>query len=645
MGRRAVDTRKYNKIGTRRMFGRILIVFFLIIIGTIILVGRILFLNKDKGNAYEKKVLSQQSYRSNEINYKRGDITDRNGNKLAISRKVYDLVLDPVLILTKNTKGEEDFVEPTAAALKKVFGISEEKFRKIINKNSGIQYYVMQKYKGLSKDKVKKFRELAEKNKKIKGVTFDERYERYYPYETAASKVIGFCSKENIGIWGIENQYNEQLSGENGRRYGYFDSNLELVETVKEAVNGNSVVSTIDVNVQGILERHMREFQERVGSLNMGCIIMNPQNGEIYAMSSYPEYDLNNPWELSVVYSDKEIKKMKDEEKSVALNQIWRNFCISDAFEPGSTYKPVTVAACLDEGVTNPKRGYVCDGFQQVAEHKIKCTGFSKGGHGTINICQSLMESCNDVMMQLGADLGGAKFLNYNKDFGFGQKTGIDLPGEAAGGVFTKDTLHSVELATSSFGQGQTVTMIQLAAAFSAVINGGNYYEPHVVKEITSESGALISSKDNALVRKVITESTSDKIRNYLYKTVEEGTANPAAVPGYEIGGKTGTAEKHPTGRGNYLLSFAGFTPVEHPKVMIYVVVDEPHVKDQAHSIYATEFSSKVMKEILPLLGIYQSDDIKKKDKTKATDIKIPSTREVPKGGFSDEEYKVAISN
>ncbi len=645
MGRRAVDTRKYNKIGTRRMFGRILIVFFLIIIGTMILVGRILFLNKDKGNVYEKKVLSQQSYRSNEINYKRGDITDRNGNKLAISRKVYDLVLDPVLILTKNTKGEEDFVEPTAAALKKVFGISEEKFRKIINKNSGIQYYVMQKYKGLSKDKVKKFRELAEKNKKIKGVTFDERYERYYPYETAASKVIGFCSKENIGIWGIENQYNEQLSGENGRRYGYFDSNLELVETVKEAVNGNSVVSTIDVNVQGILERHMREFQERVGSLNMGCIIMNPQNGEIYAMSSYPEYDLNNPWELSVVYSDKEIKKMKDEEKSVALNQIWRNFCISDAFEPGSTYKPVTVAACLDEGVTNPKRGYVCDGFQQVAEHKIKCTGFSKGGHGTINICQSLMESCNDVMMQLGADLGGAKFLNYNKDFGFGQKTGIDLPGEAAGGVFTKDTLHSVELATSSFGQGQTVTMIQLAAAFSAVINGGNYYEPHVVKEITSESGALISSKDNALVRKVITESTSDKIRNYLYKTVEEGTANPAAVPGYEIGGKTGTAEKHPTGRGNYLLSFAGFTPVEHPKVMIYVVVDEPHVKDQAHSIYATEFSSKVMKEILPLLGIYQSDDIKKKDKTKATDIKIPSTREVPKGGFSDEEYKVAISN
>ncbi len=642
MGRRAVDTRKYNKIGTRRMFGRILIVFFLVTAATVILVGRILYLNKNKGTAYEKKALSQQSYRSNEINYKRGDIIDRNGNKLAVSRKVYDLVLDPVLILTKNTKGKEAFVEPTGAALKKVFGISESKFQNILKKNSGIQYYVMKKYKGLSKDRVKEFEEMAEEDDLIKGVTFDERYERYYPYATAASKVIGFCSKENIGIWGIENQYNDQLSGENGRRYGYFDSNLDLVETVKEPVNGNCIVSTIDVNVQGILERRMKEFQERIGSLNMGCIIMNPQNGEIYAMSSYPEYDLNDPWELSVVYSEKEIKKMTEKEKSVALNQIWRNFCISDAFEPGSTFKPITVAACLDEGVTNPKRGYVCDGFQQVAEHKIKCTGYAKGGHGTINICQALMESCNDVMMQLGAKLGRTKFVDYNNDFGFGQKTGIDLPGEASGGVFTKDTMHSVELATSSFGQGQTVTMIQLAAAFSAVINGGNYYEPHILKEINSDTGALVSSKDNSLVRKVITESTSDKIRTYLQKTVEEGTANPAAVPGYKIGGKTGTAEKHPVGRGNYLLSFAGFTPIEHPEVVIYVVVDEPHVKDQAHSIYATEFSSQVMKEILPLLGLYQSDDVKKKDKTKATDIKIPSTKEVPKGGFSDEEYKVA---
>lgn len=184
---------------------------------------------------------------------------------------------------------------------------------------------------------------------------FEERYERYYPYSTVASKVIGFCSSEDTGIWGIENQYNSHLSGTNGRRYGYFNSELELVETVKNPINGNNIVTTLDANVQGILERRMKEFQEKTGSLNMGCIIMNPQNGEIYAMSSYPEYDLNNPRDLSVLYSQEEIEKMSDKKKSKELNKLWRNFCISDAFEPGSTFKPVTVAACLDEGVTNPK--------------------------------------------------------------------------------------------------------------------------------------------------------------------------------------------------------------------------------------------------------------------------------------------------
>ena len=637
MSRRAVDTRKQNKIGTRRLFSRILIVFMMIVVVAIVLVCRILQLNRDKGSAYEKKVLSQQSYRSNEINYKRGDIVDRNGNKLALSKKVYDLVLDPVLILA-----EEDYRASTAVALEKVFGLKESKLSEILTDYSQSQYYVMDEYKGVSKTKVKEFKELAANDRNIKGVTFEERFERYYPYSTVASKIIGFCSSENVGIWGIENQYNEELTGVNGKRYGYFDSDLELIETVKEPENGNNIVSTIDVNVQGILERHMNEFQEETGSKNMGCIIMNPQNGEIYAMSSYPEYDLNNPRDLSVMYSQKKINKMTDEEKSNALNQLWRNYCISDAFEPGSTFKPITVAACLDEGAASAKKSYMCDGYEVINGVRIKCVGYYNGGHKHINVCESLMVSCNDVMMQIAAQMGTNTFVDYVNNFGFGRKTGIDLPGEGLGGVFTKETMHEIELATSSFGQGQTVTMIQLAAAFSAVINGGNYYEPHVVKEINSDSGALVSSKENALVRKVTTESTSAKIRNYMFKTVESGTASPAAVAGYEIGGKTGTAEKHPTGLGNYLVSFAGFTPIDEPEVMIYVVIDEPNVEDQAHSTYATEFSSEVMKEILPLLGLYQSDDTKKKDRTKATDITIPSTKEVPEGGYSDKEYPVA---
>ena len=637
MRRKAVDTRKYNKVGTRKTFGRILMTFVLIAAAALGLLGRIVYLNRTKGNAYEKKVLAQQSYSSKEISYRRGDITDRNGNKLATSKKVYDLVMDPLLIRT-----DGQYVEATASALEKVFGISRKRFDRILEKQGSSHYYVMEKYKGVSREKVKDFNELQEKDNKIKGVTFDERYERYYPYATAASKIVGFCASDNQGIWGIENQYNSELSGVNGRRYGYYDSSLNLVETVKEASNGNDIVSTIDVNVQGILERHMNDFQKRVGSKNMGCIIMNPQNGEIYAMSSYPEYNLNDPRDLTVAYDKDEIKKMSEKERSDAMNQLWRNYCISDAFEPGSTFKPMTVAACLDEGVTNGKKTYYCNGYQKVNGVQIKCVSYSKGGHGAETICKALMDSCNDALMQLGADLGRSKFIDYVNDFGFGRKTGIDLPGEAAGGVFTKDTMHNTELATSSFGQGQTVTMIQLAAAFSSVINGGNYYEPHVVKEVKSDSGAVVSAKENTLVRRVLTESTSKKLRSYLQKTVEEGTASPAQVKGYEFGGKTGTAEKHPTGRGNYLVSFAGFTPVDKPEVMVYVVIDEPQVEDQAHSTPATEFSSEVMKEVLPLLGLYQSEDVKKKDKVKAADIQIPSVQEVPEGGYANGDYKVA---
>ncbi len=639
MRRRAVDTRQQNKVGTRRMFFRILLAFCLIVLISFGLVGRVVYLNEKKGASYEKRVLSQRSYSSNEINYRRGDIVDRNGNKLASSKKTYDLVLDPVLILS-----DENYVADTGKALEKVFDISRAKFEKILQQQSSLQYYVMQDYKGLTKDVVKKFQALGEKNKNIKGVTFDERYERYYPYSTVGSKIIGFCSTENKGIWGIENRYDSELSGINGRKYGYFNSNLDLVETLKEPVNGNKIISTMDVNVQGILERHMNEFQKSTGSKNMGCIIMNPQNGEIYAMSSYPEFNLNDPRDLSVLYSKEEIERMSDKKKTEALNALWRNFCISDAYEPGSTFKPMVIAACLDEGVTNGKRSYVCDGSQKVGGVEIKCVAHDRGGHGTLTICGALMESCNDVLMQLGADLGRERFLGYVNNFGFGRKTEIDLPGEAAGGVFTTNTMHSVELATSSFGQGQTVTMIQLAAAFSSVINGGNYYEPHVVREIDSDSGAVVSAKEDMLVRRVVTEESSRKIRQYLYKTVEEGTASPAQVPGYQVGGKTGTAEKHPTGRGNYLVSFAGFTPIDKPEVMIYMVIDEPHVEDQAHSYYATELSSDIMKEVLPLLGVYQSADTKKKDKTKAADIQIPSTKEAPEGGFASKDYSVAES-
>lgn len=642
MSRKAVDTRKRVRVAKPFVFARLLFVFGLILLAGIALVVRIAYLNKNKGDAYERKVLAQQSYASNVLPYKRGDIVDRNNNKLATSVKVYNLILDPVQILS-----DEKYIKPTIKALVDVFGLKEEEIKKILDKNSQVQYYVMKEYKGLKSTYVEKFEKLQKKDKNIKGVWFEEEYVRKYPYSSVGSNVIGFCTSDNTGSWGIENYYNSSLNGVTGRRYGYFDADLNLVKTVKPATNGNTIVSSIDVNIQGILEQHMKKFLKDVGALNMGCIIMNPNNGEIYAMASNKQYDLNNPRDLTGFYPQKKIDKMSDKDKMDALSKIWRNFCISDAYEPGSTFKPFTVCAALDEGITNTKRTYLCDGGQDVNGTYIKCVAHGIGGHGQINICQSLMKSCNDVMMQLGADMGKDTFLEYVNTFGFGARTGIDLPGEAVGGIFTKDTMHSVELATSSFGQGQTVTMIQMAAGFSALVNGGNYYEPHVVKEIDSESGAVVSVNDDKLVKRVITEKTSKLLRNYLYKTVEEGTAVPAQVEGYTVGGKTGTAQKHPVGHGNYLVSFIGCTPVKKPEVVIYTVIDEPKVEDQAHSTPATEFSSQVLTDILPMLGIYPDKKDSKKV-TSDTNIKLPSTKkgnkylEEPEGGAIDKDYKVA---
>lgn len=638
MSRRMKKKNKKEQIRSTRMMNfRILIVFGAIVVLCLCLIGRLIRLKQQRGKQYERKVLSQQSYVNNTIAARRGDILDRNGNKLASSNKVYNLILDPQLILTNDA-----YLEPTAKAVEELVGLEREELEEIVKKYPNQRYHIVSEYKGLQGEVKEKFEKEAAKNKLIKGVWFEEEYVRKYPYSTVGSGVIGFCSTDNRGIWGIENQYDATLTGSSGKSYGYYDSDLNLVQTVKDAVNGNKLISTIDVNIQGIVEQHIQRFGKETGSENLGVIIMNPKNGEIYAMASAPGFDLNHPNDLSALYSESEISALSEKQKAEVLNNIWRNYCISDSFEPGSTFKPITVAACLDEGTTTPSKTYFCDGAQKVADANIKCVAYSKGGHGTLNICQALMESCNDALMQMGADLGGKKFLQYVNAFGFGRKTGIDLPGEATGSIFTEETLRSTQLATSSFGQSQTVTMIQMAAAFSAVINGGNYYEPHVVKEIQSESGAVLETMDNALIRKVITEKSSERIRDYLFKTVEEGTAAPAKVKGYEIAGKTGTAEKIPRKHKNYLVSFIGFTPVEDPELVIYTVIDQPHVQDQAHSTFATELSSKILQDILPLLGIYKSSG---RDNSNIT---LPSTKngnqlpEAPEGGFSDKDYGTA---
>lgn len=586
---------------TYKMQASLLLVFCIVVVCFVLLLIRLIKINTDNDGTYERRVLSQQTYVSNAIPYKRGDILDRNNTKLATSEKVYNMILDPVTMLEK-----EDYREPTIAALSECFGITAQEINTILAEKAESRYVIMKDYKGLEYEEVSIFEAKEAENKNIQGVWFEEEYVRRYPLSNVASNIVGFTQKgnANIGNWGIEEYYNEELSGNNGREYGYFDSELNLERNVKPAVNGYNIISTIDANVQAIVEKHVEKYLNETGAANMAVLLMNPQNGEIYSMVSNYSFDLNNPRDLSTFYTEEELEAMTEVEYSAALSKMWRNYCISDAYEPGSTFKPFTVATALDEALATEKSTYECVGKAEVAGRKIKCNAT----HNVISLEESLMYSCNVAMMDIVEIMGRTTFSEYMLLYGFGQKTGVDLPGESSGIVYSEDKLNPVELATSSFGQSNTVTMMQMAAGFSSLINGGKYYKPHIVKQIENDSGAVVEEMEPILVKETVSRETSDKIRKYLYATVENGTAAPAGVAGYEIGGKTGTAEKQPRGEGKYLVSFLGFTPVEEPKVVVYVIIDEPNEEEQDHSSYATNFASQMMEEVLPFLGVYPSE-------------------------------------
>ena len=382
------------------------------------------------------------------------------------------------------------------------------------------------------------------------------------------------------------------------------------METViKSPENGNTIVSTIDVNIQKTVEKYIDEWMNGIGSETAAVLVMDPNNGEILAMGSNRRFDLNNPRDLSVMYTEAQIAAMTESEKTEAWNQMWRNFVVSDSFEPGSPAKPLTLAACLEEGVVGKYETFVCDGGQHVGGYNIRCV--SRLGHGTIDLTQSIMKSCNDVMMQISARLGIQKFAEYQMAFGFGQKTGIDLPGEAdtTNLIFSADRMGPTDLACNSFGQTYNCTMIQMAAALSSIINGGSYYEPHVVKQILNEQGAVVKKVEPNLVRETVSQATSDFVINAMFQTVDhqDGTGKAGRVAGYKVGGKTGTAQKLPRSANNYLLSFAGFAPADDPQVLVYVVVDTPHLpgKEQAHSTFATEIFQKILADILPYMNVF----------------------------------------
>ena len=662
----ALLTRKINS----KMRMKLVWLFGIVVLAFVGLGIRITVINASQGKQYSKQVLSQsqQKYDSRVIPFKRGDITDRNGVVLATSEKVYKVILDCKVVNTK-----EEYVEPTIKALVDVLGLDEETIREKLEDETtkSSQYQILQSnvsinqkkafedYTDVSSDEAKETltkEEIAERSN-VKGVWFEEDYRRVYPLNSTASHLVGFTYTGNTADWGIEGYYSSTLNGVNGRQFGYYNSDDDVEQTIIDPVNGNSVQSTIDLNIQQVVEKYIDKFMTGMangprgeqGAANVGVVVANPKNGEILAMATDNPYDLNNPRDLTPYYSDEEIQKMKDKDGGTmlkALYGIWQNYCISDAFEPGSTVKPLTIGAALDADVVQPTDTFVCDGYQKFGDTMIRCSIYPRA-HGTETLSDLIKHSCNDGLMQIGALLGPEEFLKYQKIFNFGSTTGIDLPGEATGILHSEENLSSgsTELASASVGQGYTCTMIQEIAAICSAINGGYYYQPHVVSKIMNEDGDVIKDIQPVVTKQTVSSDVSALIRQYMGAVMEsDGTGATAKVDGYSMGGKTGTAQKYPREDKKYLVSFIGFAPLDDPQVVVYVVVDEPNAESQADSLYAQYLYKGIMTEILPYLNIFQDEEVTDKTNAKMSYLEELINQKVESTGQSDSADDTATA-
>lgn len=652
--------RRQTKILPFYMQEKLMVGFVFLILLFAVLSSVIFGMVRKNSEEYSRIVLGQRQsgYGSRSIQARRGDILDRNGTILATSEKVYNLIVDPRAITSRS---DDRYEKAVVDALREYFKGDErvdtvssllEEQKKLSAGKKSAYFKFKEDMSFDEKDAFQKF--MDEKNAayrksgnkyEIKGLSFEDKYKRSYPYKELACNVIGFSSQDNSGgTGGVEQYYNNDLIGTNGREYGYLDSDTKLQSVIREASDGDSIVTTLNFNIQRTAEKYLQEWQkEDVGSKMAAAIVMNPKNGEILAMASTNQFDLNHPRELdktlypdtllneygkkealakykrehdgkeisedalSTVYTPEEISSLGAQ---VAWNQMWRNVAVSDTYEPGSTAKPFTIAGALEENAIVPSTQFTCDGYIKISDgvHTWTIRCHKRDGHGTLDAEQALMQSCNVYLMDTAFQEGAENFVKYQHIFGFGEKTGIDLPGEADTKdlIYTADTLGKTSLATNSFGQNYNVSMIQMAAGFSSIVNGGSYYKPHVVKQILNANGTVIKDVEPELVRVTNSKSTSDFLKEALYQTVEQGTGRPAKIQGYHVGGKTGTAQKLPRSEKNYLVSFCGFAPVEDPELLVYVIVDTPNLEGeaQASASFATKIEQKIMKDALQFLNI-----------------------------------------
>lgn len=634
--------KKRNKFSIK-MQKKLVVLFGLVLLAFTGLSIRLIWLTRENGTRYQKQVLAQQQYDSITLPYRRGDIVDAKGTKLATSEKVYNLVIDAKVMNTE-LNGKTPYLEPTLEALGQYFDLDMTAIREYVATHKEASWYVP--LKRLTYDEISGFQQEKSDNSNIKGVWFEEEYKRVYPYGSLAADTIGFTSTDNQGSYGLEEYYNSVLNGINGREYGYLNDDLNLERTVKAAVDGSSVHSTIDANVQMIVEKYLAKFMEEFkdnykpgnGAENVGCIIQWVNTGEILAMASVPTYDLNNVRDpqalLGSMMVEKvdtangyyEIKKngtvidqtvldaMSEDDLYLNLNNLWKNYCITGTYEPGSVAKPFTVAMALEKGDITPNSTFECSGYMEIGGYKIRC---HNGAEGTMTLEKAVAKSCNVTMMKIAQIVGADDFCEYQKVFNFGLRTNVDLAGEArtASLVYSADQMGPTDLATNSFGQNFNVTMIQMITAFSSLINGGYYYEPHLVSKITNASGATVENIEPRVLKQTVSEETSAYIRQYCNAVVTEGTGKTARPAGYMIGGKTGTAETidqntHKRSKDEHVVSFMGYAPADDPQIAIYVVVDRPNVSHQGDAKHATRLVRSILTEVLPYLNIFMTEEL-----------------------------------
>lgn len=568
-----------KRTGIRR---KIVIYMCIFLILAIYVLSRLVYIMIFQSEKYQAKA-DELHDREREIKAPRGEIVDRNGVVIATNKTVCT-----VSVIYSQVTDKEKVIE----VLSRELDMSEEKIRKSVEKIS-----VREKIKSnVEKEVGDRIR-----NYNLDGVKVDEDYKRYYPYDTMASKVLGFTGADNQGIVGLEVEYEEYLEGTKGKILTFTDAKgvelPELAEGRVEGIVGNTLHTSLDVNIQKYAEQAANKALEKKQAKYVSIIVMNPKNGEIYAMVNVPEFNLNTPFELNY---ETDVSKDSDEYQKL-LNKMWRNQCINDTYEPGSTFKIVTATAGLETKVVDVNSVFSCPGFKIVEDRRIRC--HKTTGHGTENFVQATMNSCNPVFIEVGLRIGAERYFDYMKRLGLLRKTGVDLPGEAGTIIHKIENVGLVELATMSFGQSFQITPLQLLTAASAVINGGNLVTPHFGMYASDSDNNVVKTFDYNVSESVINKETSETMKYILEQVVAEGGGKKGQVEGYRIGGKTATSQKLPRGSGKYIASFIGFAPADDPEVIAMCIIDEP-VGIYYGGTIAAPVIQELYENILPYLNI-----------------------------------------